>query len=204
MRRNNGLGLMLSGLLLLACAAVLTFRNGQLQSEAGEEAEALVETLREQLDAREEPETLPVEQTAEPLPVPEEARIMSTYDINGIAYVGILQIPALGLELPIIRDWSYEHLQIAPCLYTGSVYSEDMVLCAHNYTTHFGRLSELKAGDEIIFRTAEDEVFRYRVGDIETLQPTDVDYMTEGEWPLTLFTCTWGGRSRVTVRCEKA
>jgi len=36
----------------------------------------------------------------------------------------------------------------------------------------------------------------------EVLLPTAVEEMTAGEWDLTLFTCTLGGRSRVTVRCE--
>jgi hypothetical protein len=28
--------------------------------------------------------------------------------------------------------------------------------------------------------------------------------MTDGEYDLTLFTCTYGGKSRVTVRCMEA
>lgn len=34
------------------------------------------------------------------------------------------------------------------------------------------------------------------------LQPTAVEEMTSGEWPLSLFTCTIGGKLRVTVRCD--
>ena len=41
------------------------------------------------------------------------------------------------------------------------------------------------------------------VAGIEILKPEEVDDMTSGQWPLTLFTCTYGGASRVTVRCEK-
>lgn len=26
--------------------------------------------------------------------------------------------------------------------------------------------------------------------------------MTSGDYPLTLFTCTYGGKSRITVRCD--
>ena len=38
----------------------------------------------------------------------------------------------------------------------------------------------------------------------EILQPGDVEEMLSGGWALTLFTCTLGGRTRVTVRCEEA
>ena len=38
---------------------------------------------------------------------------------------------------------------------------------------------------------------------VETLAPTAVDEMTGGDWDLTLFTCTYSGQARVTVRCVK-
>ena len=55
----------------------------------------------------------------------------------------------------------------------------------------------------ITFADAVGNEFTYSVAGIEILQPEEVDDMTSGQWPLTLFTCTYGGASRVTVRCEK-
>ena len=37
----------------------------------------------------------------------------------------------------------------------------------------------------------------------ETLEPTDEEAMTTGDWDLTLFTCTPGGQTRVTVRFQR-
>lgn len=34
----------------------------------------------------------------------------------------------------------------------------------------------------------------------ETLEPTDLEGMEAGDWDMTLYTCTVGGQSRVTVR----
>ena len=42
------------------------------------------------------------------------------------------------------------------------------------------------------------------MSEIQILQPGDVEEMLSGGWALTLFTCTLGGRTRVTVRCEEA
>ena len=39
--------------------------------------------------------------------------------------------------------------------------------------------------------------------ELETLDADAVDYMSAGDWDLTLFTCTYGGQSRVTIRCEE-
>lgn len=191
---------MLAGLVLLACAAALTFVNIRRQREAGEEAIFLIRSISESIQSGESGAVQPVAaETGEAA----ETRSMPACDIDGNLYVGILRIPKLGLELPVMNDWSESKLQLAPCRYTGSVYTADMVICAHNYSTHFGRLTELSVGDEILFIGADGLLRTYTVADFETLAPTDVAYMTDGEWPLTLFTCTWGGRSRVTVRCEE-
>lgn len=47
----------------------------------------------------------------------------------------------------------------------------------------------------------DGNIFAYKVIEVETLQPTAIEEMTIGGWDLTLFTCTVGGASRVTVRC---
>lgn len=117
--------------------------------------------------------------------------------------IGILEIPSINLRLPVLSTWSYALLKKAPCRYTGSVYLDNMVIAAHNSKAHFKKLSNLQEGDIITFTDAVGNVFTYSVAGIEILQPEEVDDMTSGQWPLTLFTCTYGGASRVTVRCRK-
>ena len=39
--------------------------------------------------------------------------------------------------------------------------------------------------------------------DQEILEPTMIEDLKAGNWDLTLFTCTLGGRTRVTVRCDR-
>ena len=53
------------------------------------------------------------------------------------------------------------------------------------------------------FTDVSGAVHRYTVMQVETLAPTAVDEMTGGDWDLTLFTCTYSGQARVTVRCVK-
>ena len=43
--------------------------------------------------------------------------------------------------------------------------------------------------------------FYYEVTGTEIIDTFDVDAMDAGDWDLTVFTCTIGGKSRVTVRC---
>ena len=117
--------------------------------------------------------------------------------------IGIIEIPSINIKLPVLSTWSYSLLKKAPCRYTGSIYLDNMVIAAHNSEAHFKKLSNLREGDTVTFTDAVGNVFTYTVAGIELLQPDEVDNMTNGQWPLTLFTCTYGGASRVTVRCEK-
>ena len=119
-------------------------------------------------------------------------------------YIGTLSIPALELSLPVMSQWSYPKLRIAPCRYAGSAYQGNLILSAHNYSSHFGQIGTLQAGDRVTFTDVDGNVFLYSVAEIQILQPGDVEEMLSGGWALTLFTCTLGGRTRVTVRCEEA
>ena len=124
-------------------------------------------------------------------------------EIDGTAYIGVLELPALELTLPVISRWNEENGRIAPCRYAGSAYSDDLVICAHNYTGHFGRLSSLSVGDEIRFTDMEGNLFSYTVSEFEVIDGKAIEDMHAGEWDLTLFTCTMSGTARITVRCEK-
>lgn len=130
---------------------------------------------------------------------------MPTKRIGDWDYIGALELPTLKLVLPVIDQWNDEALQTAPARFAGSAYLDNMVIAAHNYSNHFGRLQELSLEDDIRFTDVDGNVFVYRVQELEVLQPTDVEEMiTDDGWNLTLFTCTWGGQSRVTVRCTRA
>jgi len=127
---------------------------------------------------------------------------MPVVNYDGYDYIGVLEIPMLGLRLPIISQWSYPGLKIAPCRYVGSAYTNNMVISAHNYQRHFGRINELRPGNTVLFTDVDGNVFKYEVVLKETLAPNDVDSMKYADFDLTLFTCTVGGSHRVTVRCD--
>lgn len=181
------------GLLLILAALALTGYNLCQQRRAAETVQQLVTELEPEAPAG---SVVPAYQITPEMEMP-------TQRIDGRDYIGTLRIPALGLELPIISRWSYPDLRIAPCRYQGSAYTDDLILAGHNYPAHFGNLKTLQPGMEVTFTDMDDNQFRYQVAALETLEPTAIEEMRAGEWDLTLFTCTIGGQSRVTVRCER-
>jgi sortase A len=129
---------------------------------------------------------------------------MPTVKVMGYDCIGVLSIPVLDLELPVLTDWSYAKLKKAPCHYYGTYYEKDFVIAAHNYKSHFGRLSDLQAGDTIVFTDVNGIAYYYEVVLLETLPPNATKEMIVSGFDLSLYTCTPGGNNRVTVRCNAA
>lgn len=127
---------------------------------------------------------------------------MATVKVDGYDCIGILSVPVLNLELPVLTDWSYAKLKKAPCHYYGNYYEKDFVIAAHNYKSHFGRLSQLQAGDLVIFTDVNGKEHCYEVVLLETLPKEATQEMIASGFALSLYTCTPGGASRVTVRCN--
>lgn len=127
-------------------------------------------------------------------------------ELDGNDYIGVISVPSLKIELPVLSRWSYPNLKISPCRYKGTAPEGNMIIAAHNYRSHFGRLNELSGGEEITFTDANGEIYRYEVTLVEEIRGTDIESMEFGSvenWDLTLFTCTLSGQSRVTVRAVK-
>lgn len=211
MKNKGGTVLITMGLLLMAAALFLALFNLRENDRAEETAADTVQQLMAALHA--EPAESILEQTDPAAPAESEEveipdyildpnREMPVQNIYGYDYIGMLEIPSLDLLLPVMAQWDYTRLQIAPCRYSGSPYLGNFVIAAHNYPSHFGNLYTLSEGDEVTFTDMERNVFTYAVVAVETLQPTAVEDMTSGDYDLSLFTCTVGGNYRVTVRCD--
>lgn len=208
-KKKNRIGNILKGVgLILVTAAVLLLVYNLWDGHRARESEEaiLAEYLQENKKASESPDASDKEDKQNipdyllnpDMDMPE----YTLKSLGDVACIGILEIPALDLELPVISSWSYSSLRLAPCRYSGSAYKGDLVIAAHNYQSHFGGLRTLPEGSEVFFTDAVGNRFSYYVAVTEALTPWSVDDMTSGEWPLTLFTCTLDSQNRVTVRCE--
>ena len=199
------------GFLLLAAALVLTFYNICDDNRAKATSQEIVEILQEDHVPVEKQEstgkvdpvcvTEPQKQIPNYILNPEMAMPVKT--VNGQEYVGMLSILELSLQLPVINNWDYPKLKEAPCLYTGSAYQDNLVIMAHNYQSHFGKINTLSIGSRLTFMDMDGNVFQYQVVATELMNPTSVDEVVNSQWDLTLFTCTIGGKSRIAVRCER-
>lgn len=200
-RRRMGTICMILGTVLVLAALSLFFRNRQEDERAGESVDQLLPLMKEYIEDSAEQKKAAAVHPAGP---DAEPSAMTEIELDGNYYIGYLSMPSLGLELPVMAQWDYERLRIAPCRYTGSVKTDDLVIAAHNYSRHFGGISQFSGGEDVYFTDLDGMRYCYQVVKVETLEPAAVEEMSAGKYDLTLFTCTYGGASRVTVRCERS
>ncbi len=191
------------GLLFLAAALCLTVYNLCDEIRAEQSVHQAAEYLKQEIPA--ENNSGQTENSEKDIPdyILNPDMQMPEKNYEETDYIGILRIPSLDLELPVISQWSYPNLKIAPCRYSGSAYLDNMAIAAHNYKSHFGLLKNLTEGDKISFTDMDSNRFDYEVVFIETLTPSAIDEMIDSGYDLSLFTCTLSGQARVTVRCDR-
>ena len=181
-------------------AALAVFLYNRYESQhAQTESAKIVAELSEQIAAESE-------EQSETFPTDNPDRSMPELTVQDARYAGILTIPELDLELPVLASFDYDSLQVTPCLYSGTIYRKNMVIGAHNYDAHFGRISDLRIGSEVRFTDVENNTYNCEVVNLEMLKPNQNDVLTEkqheSDWDITLFTCNYSGTERITVRCK--
>ena len=183
MKNKKWFFLIILGIILIITALSLLIYNSYVDERAGKESKKVVEKIQEELkdiDTNEE-----------------------TIKIDGNEYIGIINIPTLELELPIMKDWSYKKMKISPGRYYGSIESNDLVICAHSYKNLFRYIQNLEKKDILIFTDLSGKEHFYEVEVVEILAHENIKEMIESEFDLTLFTCTNDNQDRITVRLNK-
>lgn len=129
---------------------------------------------------------------------------------------GVLNIPAIDLEMPIYLGATEQHMAAGAAhlsqtsLPIGGM-DTNCVVAGHrgyNGASYFRNLDKLHVGD-LVTVTNLWETLRYRVCEIRIIDPSDVEeiLIQPGRELLTLLTChpyASGGRQRYEVYCERS
>lgn len=185
---------MMAGLLFVLAALLLTVYNIYSEQKAGNMSAQVLSVLDM------ENVTADTENVADYIVNPQMSMPKKTVD--GKDYVGTVSFPVINITLPVMAQWSSENSKIAPCVYEGTPYKNNMIIAGHNYKTHFGPINNLNPGDSVVFKDMDGNIFNYEVIYTEIIDGSDEEGMKTGDWDMTLFTCTYSGSSRITVRCK--
>lgn len=135
-RRNKDLLLVALGLIMAAAGLFLRLTEQQQEQLAGENAALLLEAVSQQLPAA----------PAEPLPDEEPEDKPQSLAVMGYDVLGTLRIPSVDIDLSVLNEWSYDLLTVAPCRYSGSIETGDLVILGHSYRTHLRPLRQVVGG----------------------------------------------------------
>lgn len=129
----------------------------------------------------------------------EDEEYRSCLNLNGDGIMGYVQIPKIGIKLPIFHGTSDEVLQIGAGHLEGSSLpiggeSTHSVLSAHRglpSASLFTDLDLMKEGDHFYINVL-DETLAYEVDQILTVEPVDTTALAveDGKDLVTLLTCT--------------
>ena len=208
MPKKAGIAIVAVGAVLILSALLLLLYNRYEDAHAGQEAESLLASVEAAISAQATdtpaataPNRPDASKILAPTPLDPE---MPVVVLDGYEYVGYVEIPALGLKLPVMSEWDYTRLKVAPCRQFGSSRTDDLVIAAHNYESHFGKIGTLALGDEVRFTDMDGIENHYTVSAIEVHDPTDVEAVEHSGHDLVLYTCTYGGKTRIVVFCDRS
>ena len=197
-KKKIGKKLLTTGIVFVTAALSLFTYNKIMDFNAGKFTSSVISELKDYIDSEQQSEPN-IDNSIE------NNQFLSNNSskwVKNYNFIGYISIPKLNLELPVISDWDYDKLNVSPCRYSGSLNNKDLVIAAHNYYSHFGNIDRLKKGDEVIFTDLDGKSYLYEVVLTDTLSSVEINKMTAGEYDLSLFTCTWSGIARVTIRCN--
>lgn len=159
--------------LLVVAIGVLIFWQWSIHTSA-EKAEYYVNTLRT---------LIPEPQGA----VPEERRdnTMATLSVDGIDFVGLLEIPCYGSVLPVCADWGTPSKY--PCQFYGSIYNRTMQIGGTSQKGQYDFYREISVGDAICFTDMEGNRYAYSVTDVRYEKSADQAALQRKDASLTLF-----------------
>lgn len=141
-----------------------------------------------------------------------EAETVQTIDaeLKGYKIVGIIKIPKIDLEYPILEKTTVESLNVSITKFWGNEINEigNVTLAGHNNFSGvmFGRIKKLVVGDIIELTDTQNVTLQYEVFETKIIDPNDISCIIpieEGRREITLITCENGKANRFIVKAKE-
>ena len=131
-------------------------------------------------------------------------------EMKGYKVIGIIKIPKIELEYPILETTSIDSLNVSITKFWGNDINEigNVTLAGHNNLNGvmFGKIKKLNKGDIIELTDIQNITLKYEVFDIKVIDPNDISCILpieQGRREVTLITCTNGRKNRLIVKAKE-
>lgn len=142
----------------------------------------------------------------------DEIEAVQTIDaeLKGYKIVGIINIPKIDVEYPILEKTTVESLNISITKFWGNEINEigNVTLAGHNNFSGvmFGKIKKLTIGDIIELTDTQNVTLQYEVFETKIIDPNDISCILpieEGRREITLITCENGKANRFIVKAKE-
>ena len=131
-------------------------------------------------------------------------------EYKGYNVVGIITIPKLEIEYPIIDKTNEEAMKVSITKFWGNNVNDigNFTMAGHNYMdgTMFGGTKKLNIGDLIEMTDLSGRTIEYQIFDKYVTNPNDVECVNSvegGTREITLITCTNGRSNRLIIKARE-
>lgn len=129
---------------------------------------------------------------------------------KGYDIVGIIEIPKINIEYPIINQTSDETMALSITKFWGNNVNDigNFTMAGHNYFdgTMFSKTNKLNIEDTIKMTDLDGKTIEYKVFDKYIIDPNDVkcvQSVKENTREITLITCINGRNNRLVVKARE-
>lgn len=130
--------------------------------------------------------------------------------MDGYQVVGIIKIPKINIEYPILEKTDKTSLKLSITKFWGNKINQigNVVLAGHNNLNNkmFGRINKLQEGDIIELTDKQNVTINYKVFKTYVVDPNDITCIIaedEKSREVTLITCTNGDKERFVVKARE-
>ena len=131
-------------------------------------------------------------------------------EIEGYKVLGIIRIPKINLEYPILSETNKISMKKSITKFWGPNLNTvgNLTLAGHNNKdgTMFGKVKKLEIGDIIEIEDLNKNTVKYKIFDIYVIDPNDVSCVESigpNKKEVTLITCTNGNKNRLITKARE-
>jgi len=193
------------GLIILVTIILIAIKYGGNRIN-----EEKMTNLVEQIKATNLAETTKSEEQVEMPNESSDIETITEIEIDGYTVLGIIRIPTIGLEYPILNETTNKSMKKSITKFWGPGLNEigNLSLAGHNNKdgTMFGKVKKLKIGDIIEIEDLYKNTVKYEIFDMYVIDPNDVscvESVNPDTREITLITCTNGNKNRLITKATE-
>ena len=139
-----------------------------------------------------------------------EISTITEIEIAGYKVLGIIRIPKIELEYPILNETTNASMKKSITKFWGPELNQigNLTLAGHNNKdgTMFGKTKKLEKGDIIQIEDLYKNTVQYQIFDKYVIDPNDVscvESIDPSAREITLITCTNGNKNRLIIKARE-